>query len=120
MFIKNYNLILLQLILFGTASSCILLTGWCEIKSILLGGSAWFIPGLYFLWKMQRISLDFDNKKMVKHFFLSESVKLLLSFVIIILVLLVCDIDRKSFLSGYISMILISFVVPLKSGVKGV
>ena len=111
----KHSLIIKQLFLLGVfvlfALGFVFIRGWFGFKSVLLGGSAWFIPGLYFLWKMQEVNSAFDNKKMLKTFFLSEMIKLSLSFGMVALILLTCVVDRIGFLSGYIVMMLISFLM---------
>ena len=104
--------------LFTLAFVAMAIGGWLGFKSTLLGGSAWLIPNLYFLWKMPQIKSIFDNAKMLKHFFYSEALKLLLSFGMIILILLTCSLDRRIFLGGYAAMILVSFLTFFKCGEK--
>jgi len=119
-FLKK-KLIFLQLVLLGIiASGFFFIKGWTGFNSFLLGNSTWFIPTLYFLWKMRYIQTTFDNQKMLKNFFFSTAIRLAFSFGMITLILLTCNIDRKSFLSGYILMVLISFIAPLKYRIKNV
>ena len=108
-----------QLVLLGmVAVGFIFIKGWLGFASVLLGGSAWFIPNLYFFWKIKRVRITFDNKKMVKTFFQSEAVKLALSFSIIALILSLYNIDCLSFLCGYIFTITVSFLLSLQLGVE--
>jgi F0F1-type ATP synthase assembly protein I len=121
MFFKKHIASLWQLVLLGVvAAGFIFIKGWPGFTSVLLGGSAWFIPNLYFLGKIRQIRVTFDNQKMLKEFFYGELIKLLLSFSMVTVIFLVCNIDRISFLSGYIFMVVVSFLTSLKLGVKNV
>ena len=121
MFFKKHVSSLWQLVLFGiVASGFVFIKGWFGFASFLLGGSAWFIPSLYFLRKIRQIRVTFDSQKMLKGFFYSEVIKLLLSFSMVTLIFLTCNIDRMSFLSGYIFMVAVSFLTSLGLGVKNV
>ena len=108
--IKEYRATLLQLIVFLVVLGIL---AWffksLSFKSMLLGGAAWFIPAVYFLWRMRSAHAVVDNKTMLKRFFITEITKLSLSFGLIIFMLLVFTIDSKSFLSGFIVMILVMF-----------
>lgn len=116
---RYFYLILLQVILLSsTAFGFTFIHGWMGFKSVLLGGSAWFIPSTHFLWRIQKIKLTFGDIKLLKYFFSSEIIKLLLSFGMVTLILLTCYVDKESFLSGYIIMVLISLIIPLRYGMK--
>lgn len=108
-----------QLFLFSfIATGFALIKGWSSFQSVLLGGGSWFIPEWYFLKRRQKVKSIFNDKEMLKAFFLSEFIKLVVSFGLIILLVLTCKIDRKSFLSGYGAMILIALLVSIGYGRK--
>src|SRR3990170_2489054 len=116
---KNYCSILFQLILlilFATIWAFI--SGWLGFKSALLGGLAWIIPSSYFIWKSHQAKSLYDTKKILKCFFISETIKILLSFGIIALILLTCVIDKIAFLSSYIIVILISALISFWRGIE--
>ncbi|MBU0744968.1 MAG: ATP synthase subunit I [Gammaproteobacteria bacterium] len=111
--------IFMQIILLCVISLVfVFMKGMLGFKSVLLGGGAWIIPSLYFVYRLRRVKVTYDMKKILKIFLLSESVKLLLSFSIIALILLTCTIDGISFLSGYMFMALISLLPPFFCGIK--
>lgn len=114
---KKYLLILLQFLLLAViALIAAFINGWIGFKSVLLGGVAWIIPTVYFMWRLHRKTL-YNSQEMLGYFLLSEVVKLFLSFGIIVLVLSLCTVNRISFLIGYITMILASSMF-LRRGVK--
>ena len=120
-FFKKHLRIFLQLSLLIAIAVIFAFFGkWLAFRSALFGGGAWIIPDLYFFQRQQSIQATHDVRQMFKIFFLGELFKLLLSFIIIILVLLICAISSKAFLSSYIAMILISFAVPFRRGTKNV
>ena len=119
LFFKKYNLILFQLILLIiVAIIWAFISGWLGFKSALLGGISWIIPSLYFIWKSHQAKSIYDAKKILKCFFISEMVKMLLSFGMMALILLTCVIDKTTFLSSYIAMILISVLISFWHGTK--
>lgn len=89
--------------------------GW---MSAVLGGSAWVIPCFYFNWQLKRVMKKFNVQKILKWFLISEAAKLLLSFVLIILILLFINVDKFSFLAGYVVTVLIFSLGLIWSGVK--
>jgi len=111
MFLKNF---FFQLIIFSiiTVSLILILNIKTGIISVLLGGCAWFIPNVYFFWRiMHRIFRNYPTTIMIKHFFYSEILKLLSSICIISLVSLYHPVHQKKFLLGYSIMIIISLIV---------
>jgi len=114
-----HNLILFQLILLIiVAIIWAFISGWLGFKSALLGGISWIIPSLYFIWKTHQAKTLYDTQKILKCFFISEMVKMLLSFGMMALILLTCVIDKTTFLSSYIAMILISVLISFWHGTK--
>jgi len=97
--IKQY--ITLQMVLLSITSAIYIR----DFTSVLLGGSAWIIPSLCFIWIIAR-----NPKK----FFFGEAVKLLLSAGLIICIISFIHIKTLSFLSGYIAAVSAAFLMPFK------
>ncbi len=109
-----WHLLLLGIVALGF----VFIKGWLGFASVLLGGGAWFIPSLYFFWKIRHVRKVFDNKAVLKTFFQSEAIKLALSFSLIALFLWAWNVDYLSFLGGYVFMIMVSFWQSWQVGVK--
>ena len=108
-----------QLFLFSfIAAGFALFKGWSSFQSVLLGGGSWFIPEWNFVRRRQKVKSIFNDKEMLKTFFLGEIIKLVVSFSLVILIVLTCKIDKKSFLSGYGAIILIALLVSFGYGRK--
>jgi F0F1-type ATP synthase assembly protein I len=108
------ELVLLGIIAFGT----MFFKGLPGLVSVILGGSCWFVPSQYFFQKLKKVPKTADNKKLLEIFFVSETIKLVSSIGLMVFILLIYKIDRLSFLGGYVFMIVTSFLLSLKSGVK--
>lgn len=114
---KKYYIVLIQLFLLSiTATIFIFIAGWMGFRSVFLGGIAWIIPTVFFLWRLRR-RCSYNAQEIVGYFFVSEAIKLLLSFILVIFILLMYSVDKVSFLVGYITMILTSSIF-LMCGVK--
>lgn len=117
LFFEKSNSLWLQFLLLGViAVIFIFFRGLIGFWSILMGGVAWIVPNLYFIWRAHKTL--YDSQKMLSYFLLSELIKLTLSFVMIGLILSICAVDRVSFLVGYAAMIVTSFLIFFKRGVK--
>jgi ATP synthase protein I len=109
----GYKLIITQLILLSVAAGVALfVSDWRGFISVLLGGSAWIIPNLYFVRKLFKPETIRDSQALLKDFLLGEGVKLLLSAVLIVFILFFVSIKTLSFLSGYVAAITASFLMP--------
>lgn len=110
----GYKLIIAQLILLSIVAGISFFVGdWRSLFSVLLGGSAWIIPSLYFVRKLFKPKTIRDSQTLLKDFLLGEGVKLLLSFGLIVFILFFVSIKTPSFLSGYVAAITASFLMPL-------
>ncbi|EKE00558.1 MAG: ATP synthase protein I [uncultured bacterium] len=110
----GYRLIVLQLILLGiVAGVFVFINDWWGLVSVLLGGSSWILPSLYFVRKLFKPTTKRDSQNLLKDFLLGEGVKLLLSAGLITLIILFVPIQTGAFLCGYIAAIAASFFMPL-------
>lgn len=109
----GYKLIILQLILLSiVAGIFVFIKDWTYFVSVLLGGSAWIIPNLYFVRKLFKPKTIRNSQDLLKDFFLGEGIKLLLSAGLIILIMLLFTVKPTAFLSGYIATVMAVFLPP--------
>ncbi len=109
----EYRLIVLQLILLSIVTGIFAwINNWHDAVSVLLGGSAWAVPSLYFVRKFLKTKTIHDPQKMLNNFLLGEGIKLLLSAGLIILILLTVTVNSLGFLSGYITVIATTHLLP--------
>jgi F0F1-type ATP synthase assembly protein I len=106
----GYRLIIIQIVLV-TIVACIFRNSGRELFSVLLGGSAWIIPSIYFVRKLFRKKTSYNIQGLFKKFFLGECIKLLLSAILIILIMLFFTVETKAFLSSYIAAHAASFLI---------
>jgi len=111
--ITGYKLIILQLILLIAVSALFGIFGtWRNILSVTLGGMAWIIPNVYLVTRIFKNKSCTDASSITKNFIIGESIKLLLSMILIILIVLLIPITKVAFLSGYITAIAAIFAMP--------
>jgi len=67
-----------------------------------LGGLIAFLPGLYFGWRLRKIS-QLETKKFINSFYRNETTKLLLTALFFVLVFRIPDIKLLPLLTCYIS-----------------
>ena len=112
-FITGYKLIILQLLILSVvAGFSVFKNGWHVFVSVLLGGSAWIIPSLYFVHKLFKSKATRDSLTLLKDFLLGEGVKLLLSVGLITVIIIFVPIETIGFISGYIAAISAAFLMP--------
>ena len=109
----GYKLIILQLsILLIVAGISVFLGDWRGAISVLLGGSAWIIPSLYFVRKLFKPNTARNSEELLKDFLLGEALKILFSAGLIIFIMLFIPVKTTNFIGGYISTIAASFLIP--------
>ena len=106
----GYKLIVLQLILLSVVAG-IFISDWRGFASVLLGGSAWIIPSLYFVRRLFKPGV-YDARALLKGFFYGEGIKLLLSAGLVAFIAFFFSIKTGAFLSGYVATITASFFMP--------
>jgi len=82
------------------------------VFSFLLGASSWFIPNTFFTLQMLNAKMQMP-KKFIKKFYIFECLKLLLSFLLIILFLRFLSLHIFCFISGYIVSIVSAVLLPI-------
>jgi F0F1-type ATP synthase assembly protein I len=108
----GYKLIVLQLIFLSiVAGASVFISDRRGFISVLLGGSAWIVPSLYFVHKLFKPGTR-DAQTLLKDFLCCEGIKLLLSAGLITFIVFFISIKAGAFLSGYIATIAASFFVP--------
>ena len=89
--------------------------------SIVLGGVVWFIPNLYFAYKVfPNTKTALTPQRIVRNFYRAEVIKLLLSALIFIVILKIFAVAMLPFLTGYaaaqVSFWIASLLTLLKTG----
>jgi ATP synthase protein I len=109
----GYRLIIAQLILLSVvAGFFIAADDRLGFISVLLGGSAWIIPSLYFVHKLFKARTNWNAQALLKAFLMGEGIKFLLSIGLIISIVLFVTIKTWAFLCGYIAVIAASLLMP--------
>jgi len=108
-FKKHYRFILQLAVLSAIASIFSLTDGWLGLKSTLLGGASWMAPSIYAKIRSRKFTMIFDIQKMLKWFLMNQALKLFLSFAMIVLIMSLFIVSKKSFLISYAAMIFTSF-----------
>jgi ATP synthase protein I len=100
----------------GLILTCALL--WLLLKgghagySALLGGAAWWLPNLYFTYKVFQRQGARDARRIVKAFYWNEIVKLILVSILFITGLDVLAVLRAAFISGFVVALLAVWLTP--------
>lgn len=89
------------------------LRGFPSFFSAILGGIAWTIPNFYFIRKIFKTSNTKTLEDIAKDFYIGETVKLLMSGILIILFVKLFALALPAFLSAYVSVVMTSFFVPI-------
>jgi ATP synthase protein I len=92
-----YQLALILLVSLGFA-----IEGWHKAFSSAMGGLTAFIPNLFFALRISGAAGQ-DAGKMLRSFYIGESVKLLLTALMFILMMQIPNIDILPLLAGFIS-----------------
>ena len=76
--------------------------GWQKVFSSALGWLAAFLPNLYFALRVAG-SAEQDARKILRSFYMGESVKLLLTVALFILIFQIPNIEILPLMAGYIT-----------------
>ncbi|WP_411725551.1 ATP synthase subunit I [Methyloglobulus sp.] len=95
--ILGYQVLIIMVVSFG-----FVVGGWQKALSSTLGGLAAFIPNLYFALRVSG-SAEQEARKILRSFYVGESVKLLLTVALFILIFQIPSIEILPLLAGYIA-----------------
>lgn len=91
-----------QVLIIMAVSLGFVVGGWQKALSSALGGLAAFIPNLYFALRVSG-SAEQEARKILRSFYVGESVKLLLTAALFILIFQIPSIEILPLLAGYIA-----------------
>ena len=95
--ILGYQMLIIVAVSLGFAA-----LGWQKAFSSALGGLAAFIPNLYFALRVAG-SAEQDARKILRSFYVGESVKLLLTVTLFVLIFQIPNIEILPLMVGYVS-----------------
>jgi ATP synthase protein I len=91
-----------QVLIIMAVSLGFVVGGWQKAFSAAIGGLAAFIPNLYFALRVAG-SAEQDARKILRSFYMGESVKLLLTVALFILIFQIPNIEILPLMAGYIT-----------------
>lgn len=86
------------------ASGFLLIGGWKNALSPMLGGLVALLPNLYFAYKVY-LAKDLGAQSIVNAFYTGETVKLILTVALFVIVLQIPSVDFLTLLVGYIAVL---------------
>lgn len=95
--ILGYQVLIIMAVSFG-----FVVGGWQKALSSALGGLVAFIPNLYFALRVSG-SAEQEARKILRSFYVGESVKLLMTAALFILIFQIPSIEILPLLAGYIA-----------------
>lgn len=95
--ILSYQVLIIMVVSLG-----FVVGGWQKSLSSALGGLAALIPNLYFALRVAG-SAEQDAKKILRSFYVGESVKLLLTVALFMLIFQIPNIEILPLMAGYIA-----------------
>jgi ATP synthase protein I len=99
-------------------SSVLALWGWPEAKSALLGGLTAFLPNAYFAVKFGFPDGTRSAKDIIKDFYLGETIKLIITAVLFVLILQLPDIMFMPLFAGFGSVLMVFWFALLARGTE--
>jgi ATP synthase protein I len=109
---QAYRIVFLQLAgVIVLASLALILNGTQSGLSVLLGGLAYVVSNLLFVWGVFRFVGAQQMNLFVAAFFLGEAVKLVLSAILFLVIVKYLPVSLLSVLIGYIGAIVLFWVV---------
>lgn len=104
---EAYYIVLLQLL--GVALIALIaipITGAKSALSILLGGCAYVVPNIFFVWRVFRYVGAHQVAQFMTAFFIGEMLKLILSAILFLVIVNYLPVSLLSVLIGYVSAII--------------
>lgn len=109
---EAYRIVLLQLISVGILAGCTwLIFDGKHGFSVLLGGLAYGLPNLVFVWQVFRFSGAQQMTKFLAAFMLGEAIKLVLSAILFLLIVKYLAVSLLSVLIGFIGAIVSFWII---------
>ncbi|MEK6731467.1 MAG: ATP synthase subunit I [Pseudomonadota bacterium] len=103
----GYRALVIQLIIVGIISGLWIIFSYPQAAvSALLGGTVWFFPTMLFVLIFMLRRKERSPIQILIDFYIGEFVKLLVSFILIILVIKLYKLSIFPFLSGYLAAVL--------------
>ena len=91
-----------QVLIIAVVSLGFVVGGWQKAISSAIGGLAAFIPNLYFALRVAG-SVEQDARKILRSFYVGESVKLLLTVALFMLIFQIPSIEILPLMAGYVA-----------------
>jgi ATP synthase protein I len=91
-----------QVLIIAVVSLGFVVGGWQKAFSSAIGGLAAFIPNLYFALRVAG-SAEQDARKILRSFYVGESVKLLLTVALFMLIFQIPSIEILPLMAGYVA-----------------
>jgi ATP synthase protein I len=91
-----------QVMIIAVVSLAFGVGGWHKAFSSALGGLAAFIPNLYFALRVAG-SAEQDARKVLRSFYVGESVKLLLTVALFMLIFQIPNVEILPLMAGYVA-----------------
>lgn len=91
-----------QVLIIAVVSLGFVVGGWQKAISSAIGGLAAFIPNLYFALRVAG-SAEQDARKILRSFYVGESVKLLLTVALFMLIFQIPSIEILPLMAGYVA-----------------
>jgi ATP synthase protein I len=91
-----------QVLIIAVVSLGLGVGGWQKAFSATIGGFAAFIPNLYFALRVAG-SAEQDARKVLRSFYVGESVKLLLTVALFMLIFQIPNVEILPLMAGYVA-----------------
>lgn len=109
---EAYSLVLKQLAgIFICAAIALLLNGKTSAYSVIAGGMAYGLPNLFFVWLVFRFTSAQQMHQFLAAFFLGETLKLIFSGILFLLIVKYLSVSLLSVLVGFVCAIVSFWIV---------
>ena len=109
---EAYRLVFLQLVGVAIlALIALLIKGATSGFSVLMGGLAYGLPNLFFVWRVFRFAGAQEMAQFMAAFFLGETLKLILSAILFLVIVKYLSVSLLSTLVGFIGAIVSFWIV---------
>lgn len=116
---QAYHLVLWQLVgVVFLATIGLIIKGKTSSFSILMGGLAYVLPNLIFVWRVFRYTGAQQMVKFMAAFFVGEMLKLIISAILFLLIVKYLPVSLLSVLAGFIGAIVAFWIVCIRQFAK--